>query len=104
MRPHRRQALAGAVAMWTAAAFGFLLLDPGGDVLWRAFSTPPFTCGRLVGRSFACDTALQALDHTWHWLHTYPMLAFIALGYVAILAIAIRGRSRGTRRAGSLST
>ena len=90
----RGRAALGAFALWTAVAFGLLYFDPGSDALWEAFSQPPFTCGRLVGRGPACEIGLQSLNDTWNWLHIYPLLAFIVLGYVAITVIVIRGRRR----------
>ena len=81
-----------AILLWTTVSFLVLLFDPGFEVYGLAMSQPPFTCQRLVGRSLACDDAVNAANTTWLWLHQYPMLLFIAAGYVAIAFIAIRGR------------
>ena len=83
-----------AVLAWTLATVAVLYYNPGSEPYWRISTEPPFTCNRTVGHSAACDQAIQTLNDSWNWLHTYPLLGFIVLGYVAIVVIAIRGRRR----------
>ncbi len=89
-----RWAAARATAIWTAFALALLFFNPGGEALWRFVNQPPFTCIRLVSHSAACEHTFDAVNAVWPWLHLYPMLAFIGIGYMAIAVIALRRRFR----------
>ena len=97
-RPHTRWtggptwAAVTAVVAWTLATVALVLYNPGSEPYWRQMTQPPFTCNRTVSHSAACDQAIQTANEAWNWLHIYPLLGFIVLGYVAIGVIAIRGR------------
>ena len=82
----RMRALLGAIGLWSLFVLALLYFDPG-------CAQGPL-CMRLVGRSAAC----QAQAATWNdvlWQYrTLPLLAVVAAGYVAILVVAVLGRSR----------
>lgn len=83
---------------WTAFTLSLVIFDVGADAVWRARMTGPFTCGRLVGATSGgnptCAWAMQRLYETDQWFHLYPALAFMVIGYLAIIAVAVRGRRR----------
>ena len=86
-------AVTAAVA-WTLATVAVVLYNPGAEPYWRLLTQPTFTCNRTVSHSAACDQAIQTVNDSWNWLHIYPLLGFIVLGYVAICVVASRGRRR----------
>lgn len=92
-----RWPIAAAIVLWSAFSFLVLLFDPGSDVFWRSFNQPPLTCARFIGRSAQCDAAVNAANAAWQWLHVYPLLLFVAAGYVAIVLVALLGHRARTR-------
>ena len=82
-----------AVAAWSTFVVALLFFSPG-------FALGP-ACGRLVGRSAACEAELAAWSERLWWGHTTPLLAFVAAGYVAIGVMALLGFRR--RRRGKMS-
>ena len=83
-----------AVLAWTLATVAVLYYNPGSEPFWRIYTEPPFTCNRTVSHSASCDQAIQTLNDSWNWLHTYPLLGFIVVGYLAVGVIAYRGWRR----------
>jgi len=79
-----------ALALWTAFVLVLLLFDPG--------FIPPLPCGRLVGPNAECEAAQALANEAAWWLHTLPLIASIAAGYIAIILVATRGRRRATSR------
>ncbi|HEU4671384.1 MAG TPA: hypothetical protein VFS32_00625 [Candidatus Limnocylindrales bacterium] len=69
-----------------------LLFEPG---------QPPLLlqCMRLVGRSASCDASQQAINDTYQHLYVWPLLGFIAAGFVAIVLIHFLHPDRRARQA-----
>ena len=79
MRPF----LAAAI-LWSAVAVGLLLFNPGQPSVLLA-------CMRMVGRSAACEAGQQTVNDASWWLHTLPLMATIAAGYIAVVILKLRG-------------
>ena len=79
-----------AAVVWTVLALGFLLFFPSGHM------TVP--CMHLVGRSSACEADQATVNAAYQTYQTIPVLLAIAAGYVAIVAMGIRGSRGSTRR------
>ena len=77
-----------AVAAWSVVVLALLVFDPG-------FVQGP-SCMRLVGRTAECQTQAAAWNDALWWQHTFPLLAVIAAGYVAIVIVAVIGTRRRT--------
>ncbi len=85
--------LVGSVLAWSVVVLLFLFFDPG-------FPRAVLPCMALVGRSVACETGQAELNSASWWLHTLPLMAALAGGYLAIALIYVMGRRRRSRRTG----
>ena len=79
-----------AVVAWTVLVLGFVLFFPNDHL------TMP--CMHLVGRSAACEADQATVNAAYQTYQTIPVLLAIAAGYVAIVAMGIRGSRGSTRR------
>ena len=79
-----------AAVVWTGLVLGFVLFFPSVSL------TLP--CMHLVGRSAACEADQATVNAAYQTYQTIPVLLAIAAGYVAIVAMGIRGSRGSTRR------
>jgi len=83
----RQFALLGIV--WTAVVLAVLLFWPGG------VQTPG--CMQHINPSADCLAQLTTANDRLWWTQTLPLLVFLASGYVAVAAFALRRRRRSRR-------
>ena len=91
--PARLLRLLIALQAWTVVGLAILYLDPGGI-------PARLECARRLTASAACLAAQEVVTDAWRLLHFWPQLGAIALGYLAIVAIFLRGprdQRRGRR-------
>lgn len=94
--PRPAYAFAVALSAWTTFVSGLLVLYPA--------RLPLVPCARLAGIGMdpvlaaQCQAVLNAANDQIFRFRTLPMIAGVAAGYVAIVAVAVLAR-RSRRRA-----
>jgi hypothetical protein len=79
-----------ALVLWSVVVLTWILVFP-------ASSGGLLGCMHLVGRSVACEAQQNAINESWWAYQTFPTLATIAAGYIAIVIVRL-ARLRRARR------